>query len=248
MSDNEPRPPQVINNPAKRLRLFLNECARQQDGWKKRQIIAAVCHCNEHDDTEVLEHLCEVRRLVRETRDAIRVAKPAEGYLASPFKKIEEAFRPTDLDAQWVNHKRLCDENVIGMLHVVERELDATDAEVDVPQHELDDFMLRVQRLSSTVANSSISPKFKRVFVDHLSAILFAIRNYQLRGNAGLREAMELNIGFMVSNHRLFQDIEEQSIVESFKDLLKTMLTWAAIVKDVKELVEAAAPVIGLMG
>jgi hypothetical protein len=192
----------ALNNPAGRLYSIMIEVRRAPDNQLMRQVGAKIFGIAETNTRDILSVVIEMLGLLARTRKAIESRNDIdqEPYL-KPIASIEEAFKLTNIDTQYVQFKRFLPDSVMTGLEFCSDKLARTMGEEMIEQSTLDELRTEVEAMISEFLVMDIDRSLMAVIIDHLEAIRQAILHYRINGASGLKRALDSGIGSL-ARHR----------------------------------------------
>lgn len=188
------------NNPAARLLSLLGRVDGVPhnvpilDGWGK------VFSIDPPESTAVFSRLILVGRLVDEVEAAVKAStiRNKELYLRH-LPKIRVQLLHENLLAQWTNVKtHIPAQGITDLEHCSDR-LSEMEMEKQVPEDDLAGIKSMVGELFDSIRNSDLDDQLKTTLLDLLEGIRQLVAQYEIRGVAALREALESSFGKLIA-------------------------------------------------
>ena len=199
MRSDEPRAeltdaPAEFDNPARRLHRILSAAAAQTDGnLSTRQLWASVFVDVQPKDTfAIYQRLVALGELSDEVEDAVKTVLPAVSHdRLLTWRTNVRTVITGPIDATWGKSRGLLDDATLQSIGFCGDRLDEESFNEQVIREvDLRALASQVDELFQEVAEGSLDPELRRVILRSLEEIHRAIAEYQIRGAAGLAEAL----------------------------------------------------------
>ena len=204
-------------NPAERLLGHLTkirDLARGNQSIPMRQVWGSLFDVAPNDSYELYRIVFSLIAQIKQAKeDVIRVESANHDLYIEPLTMLDQLFRTISLDetsGQFMS--RLNDTTLSALRYpadLLRQHLSRPDLSDEILSELLDD--------SSTILNSvleaHIHPTLKMSLIEHIERFRRSILEYELRGPEGVRETIDLNLGFIIRNFPSAPDSNARSTI-----------------------------------
>ena len=203
------------DNPAGRLYEILSKAREQHTGqhtvnvWRK--ILKA------ENDRELYARLFYLKELIAEVEELVK-ARPdmRDDLYLKDYKNIHEAVDISHLNGNWGSvHARL-DDTTMTSLAYISAMLSGQIPEQPIEEDALDELHDKIDSLYETIRESDLEASFKKILLAQLETLRRSIVEYEIRGTAGLKEALASSLGHLLYNYEQVQNHRQSPLWEKF--------------------------------
>ncbi len=208
------------DNPAGRLFHLLQDFmkAGRRNGVSIRQAWSKTFGLDPADVTSTFQHIAEVQKLVRDTRQTLETeADASHGPFLQHFSKIESFVAQTNLDA---NSNSLISnylqDIVMRDLEFASHHLSKTSGEEVIEEDAIASFLEDINTAARKLYSSDLEPALRIVLLDLLEAMRHAVAQYRIHGAEAFRKALILCIGEIGLVKEEFERNKDKEEVKDF--------------------------------
>lgn len=207
------------------------------------------------EQSEIPVLLCQARKLVDETADAISKIKDIDHNLfLEPFPVFRDLFpKPFDLR---LSHNQFVDpiENAhIKTLQFCIHELNKTTTKNKVEKKRLDEIFSEISEVEQSVENADIDNKLKSVLLDLLKTMKISIREYEISGVKSLKEGVSKIVGKLYVEKPIIKGSENtKEVADVFKVLVAFFFVYGVtadtiqILEGIQKILPMLPPITGV--
>ena len=197
---------------------------------KARQVWAKLLNVHPPDNTPLL-----FRRLAKVYQLPLQITEQVEKHLDNPGlylrwrPKVDQALSRS-IDQAWGDVIKIIDEATLLSLEHCDNSLTKYNSEDITDDQQLQKIADMVVELMEEVKGDGIAPDIATYILDRLKEIKEAIDEFSLTGPAGLRRALEANLGGLVTQVNVFMPKVGEKDKSCLKTFLQTLNALAAVI------------------
>ena len=228
------------DNPARRLKNILLRTSRYSSGERSTQHIwAHFFKIDEQDIVEVNRHLLMLVDLYREVQHMMdRIGAAGTNIVLRDLEGFERRLLPANLTLSWTS---LNTSPIMRALEFCEEVIEKNAEKDEIDEERRVGLYDDVEDLLTKIQESDVSPALKAYIGERLEDIKRALEEYPLRGNTGIRHALQSLIG-AVTTHSQELRVHADAFCEglwSFLTKTATILTLADHVDKLPAIIES---------
>lgn len=236
------------NNPAGRLYKLLSEAKKLSDKITVAEAWSKVIGC-ENDPALVTQAVVQMYSLSQEIRSLICMRNDLvhNAYLHS-FDKLEQAFFPLNLGANWEIAKQYLTDEALARLEFCAIELSKSYSEELLSIEDLQDIINRTDSLFDSLYKSSLPDPIRLILLEEIERIRNALNMYKITGAKGLKQALQGTIGAVVANNEELKTVStgpNTDVIQRLGELLDKLDSFTSRAMKLKRILEK--PIISLL-
>lgn len=221
-------------NPVQRLYSILKDARGKPDSHRLLDVWRDVLGVSD----DALRALVALKDLAAEAKSLATEATGGHEAYVGCFNAIDAALSTTNLDVRWVSVKSYLTEEVMATLRICALQAANVASEITVPQDELDEIAQEIQNLINDIASSSINRRLRQVLLDELLLMRHFVDSYRIRGARGLRQALALGIGAVVTHRSELSEADNKTFTDRLFGVLRHLYTAASTAEKVIAITE----------
>jgi hypothetical protein len=236
---------EIYMNPAQRLITLLtkaknhNRKATVKDGW------AAVFGLERNNTAAIFKAL--VQALV-ETDNLERQIRSLEDHdheiLLEYLPRMRSVFSKMNLEVGWHEVADNLPPEIFYSLKICNERLERLLPEKEITGDDLRSLQDEINELLQRVRASNLKPKIRSVLADLMTAALYSINSYELRGAKGLREDLFVILSELQRHYKDLENQNEPKIVRDVWKVLERIDVVTSIATNVSPILTTLAPLL----
>jgi hypothetical protein len=228
------------NNPAGRLYFILDSFRNHEDKTSIGNAWANVFELKSEETGDILLAISEVVKLTEEAKKQILAQDVNHKIYLRPFIEIQKIFALSH-GHTLQNARPSLSDKVMSELEYSDDLLSRTIGENIIEEETLDELLFSVDELFEEVNKSNLPQDLKKLILNNLNNISWAVKHYKIHGAMGLKEAVDSAVGsfviYSIYEHEIVEENDKEILAKYGKVITKAM----SIVADAYTLLQLTA-------
>lgn len=208
------------DNPAGRLHELLTKTMHIAN-VPIRQVWAKVFEVEENDTIAIYYNLAHLHNLTIEIEQMIsRIPDANHELFLRNMGNIRKALSWPNIGSLWNELKNVLTEQAVTDLAFCAEEIDKFYKESAIPEEELENIKVEIDKLFKQLSDSTIDLKLKITLQDLLEAMRRAVNEYHIRGAKGMREVIDYSLGSILRHREDIKNDNHKQIIKNFTAFL----------------------------